>query len=43
MEQRLETLFALKEKWTIGELEGILEDFIDPDIKLVVLLGKLTR
>ena len=42
-EQRLETLFKLKEKWTLGELEVILGVYLEPDVKMLVMLGKHTR
>ena len=42
-EQRLETLFKLKEKWTLGELEVILGEYLEPDVKMLVMLGKHTR
>jgi len=43
VEQRLEVLFKLKEKWTLCELEVLLGEFLEPDVKMLVMLGKQTR
>jgi hypothetical protein len=42
-EKRLLKLFTLKEKWTIGEIDAFLGEFVEPGVKLLVVLGKLTR
>lgn len=42
-ENKLEHLFSLKDKWTYTELEQLLGDYVDTDLKLPVLLQKQTR
>lgn len=42
-EQRLEVLFKLKDKWLLCELEALLGEFLEPEVKMLVMLGKSTR
>jgi len=35
-EARLNALFTIKEKWTIGELETYLDEWVEPEQKLAV-------
>ena len=39
----MDCLFKLKEKWQLCELEALLSEFLEPDVKMLVMLGKNTR
>ena len=39
----LEILFTVKDKWTLQEMDHQLSDFLEPDGKLMTVLGKCTR
>lgn len=43
LEQRLECLFGLKDRWTLGELDSLLGEFLEPGAKLAIVVGKITR
>ena len=42
-EDRLKALFEVKPKWTFGEIETYLGDWVEPDQKINVLLSRLAR
>ena len=42
-ETRLNALFEVKPKWTQGELETYLSEWIEPEFKLSVLLSRMAR
>jgi len=42
-ESRLAALFEIKPRWTYGELETYLNEWVEPELKLQTLLGRLAR
>jgi hypothetical protein len=42
-EARLNALLDVKPKWTYGELETYLSEWVEPDCKLAVLLSRMAR
>jgi hypothetical protein len=42
-DQQIAKLFQVKGKWCLSELEIFLKDFVEPEGKLLQLLGTWTR